>query len=62
MLRDLVMTGSLDDIDVVHCHTWYTHLAGCLVKVGPVLALTGSTGQARRNADLDAVRIGACDR
>ena len=30
--------------------------------VGPVLALTGSTGQARRNADLDAVRTGACDR
>ena len=18
--------------DIVHCHTWYTHLAGCLVK------------------------------
>src|SRR5205807_7140059 len=32
MLRDLVMAGMLDDVDVVHCHTWYTHLAGCLVK------------------------------
>ncbi|MFO0908605.1 MAG: glycogen synthase [Isosphaeraceae bacterium] len=32
MLRDLLMAGSLNDIDVVHCHTWYTHLAGCLVK------------------------------
>ena len=32
MLRNLVMAGSLDDIDVVHCHTWYTHLAGCLIK------------------------------
>ena len=32
MLRNLVMAGSLHDIDVVHCHTWYTHLAGCLVK------------------------------
>ena len=20
------------DADLVHCHTWYTHLAGCLVK------------------------------
>src|SRR5436305_7208408 len=29
MLRDLVMAGSLKDVDVVHCHTWYTHLAGC---------------------------------
>ena len=42
--------------------TLFAGLAGCLVKVGPVLALTGSTGQARPNADLDAVRIGACDR
>src|SRR5690242_8426342 len=32
MLRDLIMAGSLQDIDVVHCHTWYAHLAGCLVK------------------------------
>ena len=42
MLRDLVMAGALDDIDVVHCHTWYTHLAGCLVKqlTGARLVLT----------------------
>jgi glycogen synthase len=42
MLRDLVMAGSLSDIDVVHCHTWYTHLAGCLVKqlTGARLVLT----------------------
>ncbi len=32
MLQDLVMSGALDEVDVVHCHTWYTHLAGCLVK------------------------------
>ena len=42
MLRDLVMAGSLDHIDVVHCHTWYTHFAGCLVKqlTGARLVLT----------------------
>jgi glycogen synthase len=42
MLRDLVMAGMLDDVDVVHCHTWYTHLAGCLVKqlTGARLVLT----------------------
>jgi glycogen synthase len=42
MLADLVMAGRLDDIDVVHCHTWYTHLAGCLVKQlrGAPLVLT----------------------
>jgi glycogen synthase len=32
LLRDLVMSGSLADVDIVHCHTWYSHLAGCLVK------------------------------
>jgi glycogen synthase len=32
LLQDLVMAGTLDDIDIVHCHTWYTHLAGCLTK------------------------------
>ena len=32
MLLDLLMSGALADVDVVHCHTWYTHLAGCLVK------------------------------
>ena len=42
MLRDLVMAGMLEDVDVVHCHTWYTHLAGCLVKqlTGARLVLT----------------------
>jgi starch synthase len=32
LLQDLMMSGSLADIDIVHCHTWYTHLAGCLAK------------------------------
>ena len=32
MAQNLTMSGLLDDIDVVHCHTWYTHLAGCLLK------------------------------
>jgi glycogen synthase len=31
-LQDLMMSGTLAAVDVVHCHTWYTHLAGCLVK------------------------------
>lgn len=41
-LRDLVMAGMLDHVDVVHCHTWYTHFAGCLVKqlTGARLVLT----------------------
>jgi starch synthase len=42
MLRDLRMAGMLAGVDVVHCHTWYTHLAGCLVKqlTGARLVLT----------------------
>ena len=32
LLQDLVMSGKLADIDIVHCHTWYTHLAGCIGK------------------------------
>jgi glycogen synthase len=42
LLQDLVMSGRLSDIDIVHCHTWYTHLAGCLAKYlhGVPLVLT----------------------
>src|SRR3954452_11920676 len=42
MLRNLVMAGMLQNVDVVHCHTWYTHLASCLVKqlTGARLVLT----------------------
>ncbi len=32
LARDLLMAGTLDAADIVHCHTWYTHLAGCLAK------------------------------
>src|SRR5947199_9032518 len=31
LARDLIMAGTLGPVEVVHCHTWYTHLAGCLV-------------------------------
>jgi len=32
LLQDLAMGARLSGIDVVHCHTWYTHFAGCLAK------------------------------
>ncbi|MCX8094165.1 MAG: glycogen synthase [Candidatus Goldbacteria bacterium] len=32
ILKDIVITGSVNDIDIVHCHTWYSHFAGVLVK------------------------------
>ena len=42
MLKDLVMAGMLEGVDIVHCHTWYSHLAGCLAKylTGASLVLT----------------------
>jgi starch synthase len=33
MLRNLIMSGKLANIDIVHCHTWYSHLAGCVGKL-----------------------------
>ena len=40
--RDLAMTGAVEAPDIVHCHTWYSHLAGCLAKplTGARLVLT----------------------
>lgn len=32
MLQNLAMSGSLTDVDIVHCHTWYANFGGCLVK------------------------------
>jgi len=32
LTKNLVMAAALEDADLVHCHTWYTHLAGSLVK------------------------------
>ncbi len=32
LYRNLVMAGSAEKADIVHCHTWYSHFAGCLVK------------------------------
>jgi glycogen synthase len=32
LTQNLVMAGMASDLDIVHCHTWYSHFAGCLVK------------------------------
>ena len=32
LARDLAMAADPVDADVVHCHTWYTHFGGLLVK------------------------------
>jgi glycogen synthase len=42
LVRDLAMVGVVEAPDVVHCHTWYAHLAGCLARplTGAPLVLT----------------------
>jgi alpha-maltose-1-phosphate synthase len=42
LVRDLAMVGAVDDPEIVHCHTWYAHLAGCLARplTGAKLVLT----------------------
>ncbi|MFB6098359.1 MAG: glycosyltransferase, partial [Salinibacter sp.] len=42
MARDLIMAGSIEEADILHGHTWYSHLAGCLAKqlTGGKLVLT----------------------
>lgn len=42
VLNDIVMAGLVTQPDIVHCHTWYTHFAGILVKelTGARLVLT----------------------
>ena len=34
MARDVAWAGTDVDADVVHCHTWYTHLGGILIRQG----------------------------
>ncbi|MDD5674814.1 MAG: glycogen synthase [Chitinivibrionales bacterium] len=40
--RNLAMAADLRDIDIVHCHTWYSHFAGLLARqlYGVPLVLT----------------------
>jgi alpha-maltose-1-phosphate synthase len=42
LARDLGMVGAAHSPDIVHCHTWYSHLAGCLARplTGARLVLT----------------------
>ena len=40
--RNLAMVGAAESPDIVHCHTWYSHLAGCIARplTGAKLVLT----------------------
>ncbi len=32
LLRNLAIAGISERVDIIHCHTWYTHFAGCMLK------------------------------
>src|SRR6202048_4380402 len=42
LLRNLAMVSAVQSPDIVHCNTWYAHLAGCLARplTGAKLVLT----------------------
>jgi glycogen synthase len=42
LARNLAMAGAVEAPEIVHCHTWYAHLAGCLARplTGARLVLT----------------------
>jgi alpha-maltose-1-phosphate synthase len=42
LYRNVVMTGTARSADLIHCHTWYSYLAGCLLKqiLGAPLVVT----------------------
>ncbi|MDB5103411.1 MAG: glycosyl transferase family 1 [Fibrobacteres bacterium] len=42
LARNVMMSGAASAMDIVHCHTWYTHFGGCILKklFGAPLVLT----------------------
>jgi len=50
LARDVAMIATLERADIIHCHTWYTHLAGCLLKqmLNAPLVLTTHSLEAHR--------------
>jgi len=50
LFRNIIMTGSVKEGDIIHCHTWYTLLAGCLIKqiLGIPLIITAHSLEPQR--------------
>jgi alpha-maltose-1-phosphate synthase len=50
LFRNVLMTGTAEQADLIHCHTWYSYLAGCLLKqiLGAPLVLTLHSLEPRR--------------
>lgn len=60
ILRNVLMTGTLKGADIIHCHTWYTHLAGCLLKqlLGKPLVLTTHSLEPHRPWKVEQLGLG----
>jgi starch synthase len=60
LMRDAAMIGTLEGADIIHCHTWYTHLAGCLLKhmLKAPLVLTTHSLEPHRPWKRDQLGIG----
>ena len=59
MQKDISMSDQLDDIDVVHCHTWYSHFAGLLVKQLQRVPLVLTTHSLEPHRPWKAEQLGA---
>ena len=59
LLRNLIMVGSVQGADIVHCHTWYTHLAGCLIKQVSGIPLVVTTHSLEPQRPWKAEQLGA---
>ncbi len=60
LLRNVKMLGVLQGADIIHCHTWYTHLAGCLLKelTGAPLILTTHSLEPQRPWKIEQLGAG----
>lgn len=59
LFRNIVMTGSVQKADIVHCHTWYTLLAGCLLKQMLDIPLTITTHSLEPQRPWKAEQLGS---
>jgi len=57
-MQDLAMAAALPAVDVVHCHTWYSHLAGCLAKYLQTVPLVLTTHSLEPHRPWKAEQLG----
>ena len=58
--RNQVMAASAEDTEIIHCHTWYSHWAGILVKTAYRREAGADDPQPGTASALESRTIGAC--